>query len=279
MSYKLLALSVDGVLLKSNERMSRETKEAIDFTRKKGVHVVLVTNRSFSSARKIAKQLKMEHEMISHGGALLSTIAGTPILERQLHTDVVYDVLQLMERYPCRIQLENQEMELENKHPQGKKGLGRIQFSLAEGLFQPKTYTDSISTNVYEKQLHGLRIFGEFDHESEAKRCRAQIEERIPDILVEEWETQLIVKHKEATKVEMLSYLLHELGIFPEEMIYIGSGLSDIEAVEMAGIGVAMGQSPRALKDVANWVTRSNDQNGMAYMIKEVFRKQMKVEV
>ncbi|MFC5628764.1 HAD-IIB family hydrolase [Aliibacillus thermotolerans] len=279
MSYKLLALSVDGVLLKSNERMSKETKEAIEFTRKKGVHVVLVTNRSFPSAKKIAKQLKMEHEMISHGGALLSGISGLPILELQMNTDVVYDVTQLMERYPCRIQLENQEMELENKHPQTRKGLGKIQFSLGEGLFQPKTYTDFISTKVYEKQLNGLRLFGEFENEKDAQRCSAQIKESIPDILVEEWGTQLIIKHKEATKMKTLSYLLHELGIFPEEMIYIGSGLSDIEAVRMAGIGVAMGQSPDSLKETANWVTRSNDQNGMAYMIKEVFRKQMKVQI
>ncbi|MFD2703953.1 HAD hydrolase family protein [Salibacterium lacus] len=279
MGYRLLAMSIDGVLLKSNDRMSRETKEAVDFVRNKGVYTLLVTNRSFGAAKKAARHLKMEHEMICHGGALTAGQSGTPILEAYMPAEMVYDATVCMEMYPCRIQLESQDYEWENKEPASKNMLGKIQFSLGEGLFQPKTYTDRVSAAAAEKQLSALRLFGHFESTRDAEHCRGLLEEKIPGIRVDQQENSLTIKKEEASKEHALTWLMSELGIEPEEMIYIGSGTADISVLDMAEIGVAMGQSPDEVKQHADWITRSNDQNGLAYMVKEVFRKQMKVEV
>ncbi|WP_240376422.1 HAD-IIB family hydrolase [Bacillus piscicola] len=279
MAYRLLAMSIDGVLLKSNDRISKETKEAVEFVRDKGVYSVLVTNRSHSSAKKIAKQLKMEHEMITHGGALLAGMWSSPILETKMRPEMVYDIAEYMERFSCHIHLEGQDYEWENKPRHQRKVLGRIQFSLAEGLFQPKTYSQKISTSVYERQLSALRLFGEFENESDAAACRDLLLDAIPGILIEQKEKRLTIKKEQATKEYALSYLMTELGIDKEETIFIGSGSADGAVLDMAGLGVVMGQAPEELRKKADWVTRSNDQDGMAYMIKEVFRKQMRVEV
>ncbi|SFE26269.1 HAD hydrolase family protein [Alteribacillus iranensis] len=279
MAYRLLAMSIDGVLLKSNERISKETKEAMDLARSKGVYTLLVTNRSFSSARKIARQLKMEHEMITHGGALLAGAVDRPILENKLPPDVLYDITEIMELHHCRIQLEGQDYELENKPSQPKNMLGRLQYSLTEGLFQSKSFTDAISKSVYDRQLSALRIFGEFDTEADAGKCRDILLETIPGIRIEQKDNRLTIKKEQASKEYALSFLMNELDITDDEMIYIGSGSTDEAVIEMAGLGVAMGQSPESIRRKADWVTRSNDQDGMAYMIKEVFRKQMRVEV
>ncbi|MFB5663173.1 HAD-IIB family hydrolase [Alteribacillus sp. HJP-4] len=279
MTYRLLAMSIDGVLLKSNDRISKETKEALDFVRNKGVYTVLVTNRSFTSAKKVAKSLKLNQEMVVHGGAMLATMSGRPLYESRMQTELVYDLTEFMERFPCKIQVESENYEWENKHRQSGKKLGKVQFSIAEGLFQPKTYTSQISTAVYEKQLTALRVFGQFDDERSAGECRQEILTRLPGILVEQHASNLTIKREEATKENTLAYLMNELRVKNEEMIYIGAGSGDIPALEMAGIGVAMGQSSAAVKEEADWITRSSDQDGVAYMVKEVFRKQMKVEV
>ncbi|MFZ4451840.1 HAD-IIB family hydrolase [Salibacterium aidingense] len=279
MGYRLLAMSIDGVLLKSNDRMSRETKEAIDFVRNKGVYSVLVTNRSFSAAKKVAKHLKMEHEMICHGGALLAGLSGASILEARMPAELVYDAAACMENYPCRIQLESQDYEWENKQPPTNNMLGKIQFSLGEGLFQPKTYTNQISSAVAEKQLTALRLFGEFEETKDAEDCRLELINEIPGIIIEQQQNHLTIKKEEATKEHALTWLMSELGIQREELIYIGSGTADAPALDLAEIGVAMGQSPEEVKQHADWITRSNDQNGLAYMVKEVFRKQMRVEI
>ena len=62
-----------------------------------------------------------------------------------------------------------------------------------------------------------------------------------------------------------------------EDVVAIGNCYDDLETIEHAGMGVAMGNSPTELKMLADWVTRSNNDNGVAYMVKELFRKQQRL--
>ena len=64
------------------------------------------------------------------------------------------------------------------------------------------------------------------------------------------------------------------LNISLNEMVAIGDSMEDLEIIENVGLGVAMGNSPVELKQAADWITRSNSENGVEYMIKEHFRKQ-----
>jgi hydroxymethylpyrimidine pyrophosphatase-like HAD family hydrolase len=48
--------------------------------------------------------------------------------------------------------------------------------------------------------------------------------------------------------------------------------------IQAAGLGVAIGEAPFEVKKAADWITRSNNQNGVGYMIKEQFRKQVGVK-
>ncbi|HHY21012.1 MAG TPA: HAD hydrolase family protein, partial [Bacilli bacterium] len=72
MAYRLLALNIDGTILHSNSRLTKQTREAIDFVKQKGVHVTLVTERPFISAQKVAKSLKLDSMIVSHSGAFVA---------------------------------------------------------------------------------------------------------------------------------------------------------------------------------------------------------------
>ena len=53
MIYRLLALNIDGTLLKSNGEIHKSTKEAIEYVQQKGIYVTLMTSRSFPSAKRL----------------------------------------------------------------------------------------------------------------------------------------------------------------------------------------------------------------------------------
>jgi hydroxymethylpyrimidine pyrophosphatase-like HAD family hydrolase len=67
------------------------------------------------------------------------------------------------------------------------------------------------------------------------------------------------------------------LKIAPQEMVVIGDTMEDLPIIEVAGLGVAMGNAPKEVKQAADWITRTNDESGVAYMIKEHFRKQQRI--
>jgi hypothetical protein len=82
-----------------------------------------------------------------------------------------------------------------------------------------------------------------------------------------------------ASKWNGLSYLGRRLGVAPHQIVVVGDDYNDLEMIQKAGLGVAMQNAPKEVKAAADWVTRSNDMNGVAYVVREVFRKQMKTFV
>ena len=73
--------------------------------------------------------------------------------------------------------------------------------------------------------------------------------------------------------------LADRLQIDKKEIVAVGDSIADIDMLKIAGLGVAMGNAPQEVKEYADWITRSNDQNGVEYMAKEVFRKQLRVQI
>ena len=73
MIYRLLALNIDGTLLQTNGKIHKSTREAIEYVQQKGIYVTLITSRSFPSAKKVAKALKINLPLITHQGAYIAS--------------------------------------------------------------------------------------------------------------------------------------------------------------------------------------------------------------
>lgn len=70
-------------------------------------------------------------------------------------------------------------------------------------------------------------------------------------------------------KAYSLGKLLEHLNMTKEEMICIGDGFNDLSMIQYAGLGVAMANAQEVVKKSADYVTLSNDQDGVAHVIKE----------
>ena len=90
MSKKLLALNIDGTLLRSNGKIHSATKEAVEYVKKKGVYVTIVTNRHFRAAQKIAKALKIPNStLVTHSGAFIADKLDEPLHVKKLTEEIL----------------------------------------------------------------------------------------------------------------------------------------------------------------------------------------------
>ena len=69
--YRLLALDIDGTLLRSDKTVSPRTLQALSAAQRSGVRVVLVTGRRYPAARRVAAQLPCDVDLVLHNGALI----------------------------------------------------------------------------------------------------------------------------------------------------------------------------------------------------------------
>lgn len=278
--YRLLALDIDDTLLKTNHRLTKETKEAIEYAKDKGVYVTLATGRAFPSAKKVAAALNLtDAYLITHDGAYIASDVDEPIFERRLDAEDVYQIVDILENYYCHIRLLHEKYAMGNKTKQ-KNLRVRIKLGVGDPLFYPMNYVESLSHHLIDQPLTVPKIQAYFWYEKEMVDAMEELNEVMPHIrLTSSKEGILDITHGAVSKGRGLQVLGKKIGISMQEMVAIGAYDNDYEMIKEAGIGIAMGQAPEKLKKVADWITRSNNQNGVAYAVKEIFRKQLHPEV
>ncbi|WP_096440272.1 Cof-type HAD-IIB family hydrolase [Alteribacter populi] len=279
MTYRLLALDIDGTLLRSNHKLAKETKEAVEYVRSKGVYVTLATGRTYPSAKKVAKALKVDdHELITHDGAFIGSSVDEPMFVRRLDSDRIFQIVDILENYHCHIRLLHEKYALANKIKQKNHLIARMNMGVGDPLLYAVNFVDSLSHHLIDQPLTVPKIKAHFWNEMEREDALEELEEVVSGVrLTSSDEYSVDITDAAVSKARGLQVIGQKLNIGLQEMVAVGSFENDQEMIAQVGLGVAMGQAPQSVKDVADWVTRSNDQNGVGYMIKEVFRKQLKV--
>ncbi|WP_053361793.1 Cof-type HAD-IIB family hydrolase [Bacillus sp. FJAT-27251] len=276
MIYRLLALNVDGTVIQDNGRIHKSTKEAIAYVQQKGVYVTLLTSRSFPSARKVAKALKINNSMlVTHQGAYIAQQLGKPVMAKLIPEDITYEIIRFLEGFPCQIRIVHDEYSLANKYKLNHNLLAKTVFTTGDPMFYSQQFVDSISDTLKDDPATAPKIEVYFEYEDDLTDAREALMSMFSEINMTQLnDLRLDILPQGVSKLNGMISLGEQLGIALKEMVVIGDGQDDIEILKACGLGVAMGNASPEVKRASDWVTRSNNQNGVAYMVKEHFRKQ-----
>lgn len=279
MIYRLLALNIDGTILQTNGKLHKTTKEAIEYVQQKGILVTLLTSRSFPSAKKVARALKIKTPLITHQGAFISSPHEKPIYVKRINEAITYDIVRFFETIPCQIRLVHEQFSLANKHKNHNNLLAKTVFTTGDPMFYSQQFVSSLSEYLHDQQVTPPKIEIYFEKESDLRDAKTALEKMFTEIEVVELNPlRLDIVPAGVSKLTALAYLGNRLGIRLDEMVVIGEGLDDIPAIEAVGLGVAMWNANYEVKKAADWITRSENENGVAYMVIEHFRKQQPIE-
>jgi len=276
--YRLLALDVDGTILRSNHRIDKKLKETIEYVKRKGVYVTLATRRHFTSAKKIAKALKLDSMLITHNGAFISKDVDEPWVESRISPEDVSAITKLLESCQCHIRIKHERFSLANRVKKNQELIA--QMTIGDPLFYPIHFSDELHEYVNASPVSPLQIEAFMNSEEEANALKEEVLKRFPkvDVNLYDGKRMEIVK-RNVSKGRALLKLADRLQIDKKEIVAVGDSIADVDMLKIAGLGVAMGNAPSEVKKCADWITRSNDQNGVEYMAKEVFRKQLRVQI
>lgn len=275
MMYKLLAINVDGTLLQSNGRIHKATKDAIHYAANKGVYVTLITSRNFLSAKKIANALKLESFLICQHGAFIGNSIDKPIYAKRISEEKTFNIVQVLENFDCTVRLMHERYSIGNKKRIKDNLIAKAVFQSGDPLFYPMQFVDSLGDSLRDNPVEPLKIEVYFSDDDERSKIAQTLSEAFEGIqILNHHKDKLEILANHVSKLNGLTKLGNYLGIPFQEMVTIGDSNDDIPIIEKAGLGVAMWNAPVSVKKASDWVTRSNNHQGVAYMIKEHFRKQ-----
>ena len=269
MKYRLLALDLDGTLLDSHLQIRRATVEALQRVRAQGVQVMIVTGRHHVAAYPYWHQLGLELPGICCNGAYLYDYRTRQALASDpLTRDEARNLLQLVRKHNIFTMVYDQDfMAYENKDPH----LRRLLKWSATLPLEVRPRIDQVDS--FERLLEEVTTIWKFtsacDNEMAMQAFIADIKQGLG--LSCEWSGngRLDITHAGNSKANRLAQWIAEHGIAYDEVLAIGDQHNDMDMLRAAGMGVAMGNSLAEVQSCANWVTGSNDSDGIADVLQQ----------
>lgn len=260
---KAVALDLDGTLLNSRKEISEENKNILKKLFENGVEILIVTGRPYPITKKIAESLEIPLTVICYNGARVMNLKTDEIIfEKVLEEKQVLKIIEF-----CR---------------KNKKDLNLFQNDVwyVEDL-------ESIGTKYYKKNSRlepTLKSFDTFDSFKMIKsiiidenNVLEEVEKELREILgnsvyfTYSQDKYLEILNKDVNKGLTLKNVLEEKGIGMSECIAFGDAHNDLEMLELAGVGVAMGNAHEILKSRVQHITDTNDNDGVGKFLKKFY--------
>ncbi len=261
MEYKLIAIDMDGTMLNSNHEVSKENVDMVKKAISQGKEVVISTGRSSVALKRYVEQFDFKSPFIVYNGAGLKYLDTEDYLAR---TDLEFEIAKAV----CTKGLELGTTVLlwadDQLYVTGSKdGIKFYAFHSGTEFVEIESVDElkgkGIHKVMFSDSVENIRKMYNVFVEEEFSDSNFTIS--IPQILE--------FFNKNASKGDAVLNYAKSLGINQEEIICIGDGMNDITMVKMAGLGVAMGNACEELKAVADYVTKTNDEHGVAHVIEK----------
>lgn len=261
--YKLIALDMDGTLLTSDKKISDKTKEALKKAEEKGVKVVLASGRPLSGITKSLEELDLfkgdDYVLSFNGGIVINSKTEEVVTSNLLKGSDLKKIYEISKELDINIHA----------------------FSLKEGLITPKMsqYTQ------HECDINGIEAaikdFNEINDDEDIVKVmmidpQEKLDSAIAKLPKDLYDKYSVFKsapffleftNKEVDKGKGLKKLGEYLGIKQEEIIACGDAGNDLSMVKYAGLGVAMENATDDVKEAADYITLSNDEDGIAHVV------------
>lgn len=287
--YKLVAIDLDGTLLNSYGEVSNENKQAIKNAINKGVEVVLSSGRIGDSVESIAHDLSANNYYISGNGSMLYNMQEDKIeYENFIEKEKMLKLIKICEENSIYYSIYTENMVITKSlkynvafynYENSKKAFDkRTNINIVQNIYE---YVKNLKNNKFLKiticddsEIIFSRIIDKFkkinniDVLDVAHMSRKIIKEGTEEVPVEYYYTE--ITNKNVDKWTAIEILIKKLNIKREEVIAIGDNMNDKLMIKNAGIGVAMGQANPKIKEIADFITQDNNNNGVANILNKL---------
>ncbi|MGT2906411.1 sugar-phosphatase [Streptococcus dentiloxodontae] len=265
MSIKLVAVDIDGTLLNSQRQVTSEVYQAIQEAKAAGVKIVIATGRPIVGVQNLLEELHLNqpdnYVITFNGGLVQETATGNELIKETLAYEDYLDIELLATKLGV------------HSHAITKNGIYTSNRDIG-------TYT------VHESSLVGMPIYYRTPEENRDKEFvkamfiddPAILDAAIAKIPESFYERFTVVKStpfyleilkKTASKGLAVTHLAEKLGYTIDETMAIGDEENDRAMLEVVGNPVVMKNGNSNLKKIAKYITKSNDESGVAHAIRE----------
>ena len=257
---KIIFIDIDGTLCNTKKQVTEYTKSILGKAKDMGIYIVLCSGRSNESVCEESKNINASRYVISNNGAYVyNYVDDIEIFESVMNKEILqkmWNICEEEEKWELMIEVKERVYINKLTFRQGVckyKEINNIKDILDQKVFQ-------IVINIYEnKGSNKIREILSNEEKIWAPNYGKGI---VSDNFFD-------INNKNIDKGMGIKHLIKHLGIKKEEAIGFGDGINDCVMFRECGIGVAMGNAVDELKNIADYITLTNDEDGVAKFIEK----------
>jgi hypothetical protein len=257
MDIRMIVLDMDGTLLTTQNTLTERTVRSVAACVGRGFAVTVATGRVFHSVLPFAKELGLTDPLITANGAEIRAPGSEDALfYRPIEKDPAREVLAFFRDKGWYIQAYHDGRLFVDQADDRAKSYGRLTFLDPEPLGEA----------LYTMDVEPVKLLSITSSPEEAVSVRKAVQNRFGDGLYAAVSNRLFVDmaHPEVSKARGLEILMEKEGVTPLQTMVVGDSENDLPLFERAGFSVAMGNARRDIREKADAVTLSNDEDGAA---------------
>ncbi|MBD5137677.1 MAG: HAD family phosphatase [Lachnospiraceae bacterium] len=268
MDYRLIALDIDGTLTNSEKQISTPTLEALLDIQQSGSIVVIASGRPAAGVRELADELKLDkygsYVLSYNGGLVTNWRTKETVYKQTLPQSVIPELYDFAIKNNVGIITYENDIIIAgtsiNKYMQLEADITKMEIK------QVDNFSEYVSFPVIKCLMSGEPEL----IEGLEKKLKKKYKSLLNIFRSEPFFLEIVPKNID--KAQSLLRLLSSLGLSSEQMICCGDGFNDISMIEIAGLGVAMENAQEVVKAAADFVTDSNDDNGILRVINKFMK-------
>jgi Cof subfamily protein (haloacid dehalogenase superfamily) len=267
---KLIAIDLDGTLLTSDKEVTKNSIEALSKVMEQGVMVVVATGRPLLGLDTVIKNVpKSPYILTTNGARVVNMETGEIVLEKLIGHDTVLRIFKILRKYDCikEIFYDGQgyidSAELKRIHQYHRKP------EMCDYVRRTRKSVPDLMKLINEIRGGADKAQAIFNNMKVRDQVWRELYELDELNLADSLNYNIEINAKGVDKGSSLKYLVESLGIEPEKVMAIGDGSNDAGMLEYAGFGVAMGNAKDRIKGIADMITVSNDEDGVAKILWE----------
>lgn len=267
---KLIAFDLDGTLLNDKKEVTPETFKTLERASEMGIEIVPATGRFWNAIPENVKSMKFVRYVISLNGAQIADVVNMKALaDFKIPTERAELMLRVFDELPVLVDFMTDGMgymKREHYDRIPEISIGQWQTKIMQAMREP---VDNFFGELRKHDgIHKMQIY------TNNSELRENLLKSLPHVFPNALFTSSVPNNIEindptANKGNGLKFIAEHLGIPLEETLSFGDGLNDVNMLEAAGVGVAMGNAVDEVKEIADYVTLDCNHDGVSEGIKK----------
>ncbi len=265
MKYKLIALDLDGTLTDSNKLVLPKTAAVLKRLAQKGVIITLASGRPTPGMHYVADTVELEkggYVLSFNGAKIINWQTKEVVYQKTYDKSIGHQVIDRAHEYNlCPISYSDKAILTQTPEDEYTIEEGRINNMELLKVADLKS--------VLEDNVDKLLLTGDGDYLAKiVDEFKAPFDGQLAIYRSQPFFIEVMAQGID--KAQSLDSLIKELNIKQEEVIAFGDGYNDLSMIEFAGLGVAMANACDEVKQKADRITLSNDEDGIAHVLEQL---------